>query len=321
MKRMTRESELHERIYQRSRDMGARFARVVVGPGDDCAVVRVGPDARADGPSAGPDGSPLELLTVDQVVEGRHFVAGTPVDLIARKVVARSISDIAAMGGTPRWALATGVLPDGYAHAAELTDALHRWGEHWGAPMVGGDIASSPRGTPLVLTVTVGGAPHDKRGPVLRSGARAGDEVWLTGALGGSLASGRHLSFEPRVAEGAWLCDTLGEALHAMIDVSDGLGRDTGRIAAASGVRMEIEGASVPRHADVAEVMAALRDGEDYELCFVTAAGAALPARTPQGTAMTRIGRVAARKGGAGCVAKLEGREIDVSNLGWDHGA
>ena len=311
-----RESDLLQHIQQRTSDMAGRWPRVVVGPGDDCAVVRVG--ALDDGPEARPTKS-LELLTVDQLVEGRHFESDTPVDLIARKAVARSISDIAAMGGSPVWSMGTGVLPDGYAHGRELTDALHKWAAHWGAPMVGGDLASSPVGTPLVLTltVTVGGVPHLKCGPVLRSGAMVGDEVWVTGALGGSLASGRHLTFEPRVEEGAWLCDALGEKLHAMIDVSDGLGRDAGRIASMSGVKIEIDSGAIPRHADVLEVMAALRDGEDYELCFVVAPGLGLQAATPGGTKLTRIGRVVA---GSGCVASVQGKMIDVSELGWDHG-
>ncbi len=281
--------------------MTARFGRVVVGPGDDCAAVR------CDG---------LVIVTVDQLVEGRHFTPDTPVDLIARKAVARSTSDVAAMGGTPEWSLAAGVIPEGYPYAAELTDALHRWGEHWGAPMVGGDIAGAARGSPLVLTTTVGGSPHPARGPVLRSTARPGDAVWVTGRLGNSLASGRHLTFEPRTAEGAWLCDTLGERLHAMIDVSDGLGRDAGRIADASGVLIELDRDALPRYADALDPLAPLRDGEDHELCFTASAEIDLGERTPHGTRLTRIGRVVA---GHGCVAVGKDGRVDVAGLGWDH--
>lgn len=296
-----RESELHRLIYDRSRGMAARFGRVVVGPGDDCALVHT------DGPV---------VVTVDQLVEGRHFTPDTPVDLVARKAVARSISDIAAMGGVPEWSLGSGVIPEGYPHAAELTDALHRWAERWGAPMVGGDLAAAPAGAPLVLATTVGGSPHPTRGPVRRSTARPGDEVWVTGLLGNSLASGRHLTFEPRTAEAVWLCDVLGESLHAMIDVSDGLGRDAGRVALASGVRIEIDHAALPRHPDAVDPLAPVRDGEDYELCFTAAPGAALTAETPQGTRLTRIGRVVA---GSGCFARIDGRLIDIGDLGWDH--
>lgn len=299
-----RESDLHEHIYRRVGDLAARFPQVVQGPGDDCAAVRSPEDG-------------LTLLTVDQVIEHRHFAPGTSVDLIARKAVARSISDIAAMAGTPAWSLAAGVLPVGYPHARELTDAMHRWAEHWGAPMVGGDIAVGPRGGPLVLTVTVGGVVHPQRGPVRRDAARPGDEVWVTGALGGSLASGRHLTFEPRVRDAAFLASTLGADLHAMIDLSDGLGRDAGRIATASRVRIELDAAAIPRQPEVRDARAALADGEDYELCFTAAAAAALPAHTPDGTPLTRIGRVI--EGQPDCVANLDGRWASVSDLGWDH--
>lgn len=301
-----RESDLHQHIYRRVGGLAGRFPQVVLGPGDDCALVR-----SADGAGT--------LLTVDQLVEHRHFTPDTPVDLIARKAVARSISDIAAMAGAPAWSLATGLLPVGYPHARELTDALHRWAEHWGAPMVGGDIAVGPPGAPLMLTVTVGGTVHASRGAVTRAAAKPGDEVWVTGAFGGSLASGRHLTFEPRVGEASYLADTLAADLHAMIDVSDGLGRDAGRIAAASGVRIELDAANLPRHADVTSVRAALGDGEDHELCFTIAASAAgkLPTHTPQRTPLTRIGRVAS--GPADCVIELDGRWVSVSEMGWDH--
>lgn len=301
-----RESELLQHIESSTRDMRARWPQVVVGPGDDVAVVR------ADG---------AWLVTVDQVVEHRHFASGTSIDLIARKAVARSVSDIAAMGGSVRggWGLATGVLPPRFAHAKELTEALHRWAERWGFPIVGGDIATGATGCPLMVTVTICGVPHVSRGPVLRSGAKEGDQVWVTGALGGSLESGRHLTFEPRLAEAAWLCDQLGDRLHAMIDLSDGLGRDAARIAAMSGVRIEIDGASVPRHEGVASIARAMGDGEDYELCFVTAPGVELPARVPVGagsTPLTRIGRVGR---GAGCAVNINGAARDAAEMGWDH--
>ncbi|MGH7130654.1 MAG: thiamine-phosphate kinase [Phycisphaerales bacterium] len=305
-----RESELLRHIAERS-PVRALGPGVVVGPGDDCAVLA-------------PSGRDL-LVTVDHLVEGRHFAPhpGTPIDAIARKAVARSVSDIAAMAGTPAWGLATGALPPewmagGRAGADELFDRMAHWARHWHCPLVGGDISSLPggAGSPLVLTVTVAGHVHATRGAVLRSGACAGDAVWMTGRIGGSLKSGRHLTFEPRVAEGRWLADTLGEDLHAMIDVSDGLGRDAGRIAAASGVRVEIERARVPLHGDAGAT--ALADGEDYELVFTTAAGVELPPACPlTGVALTRIGRVAT---GGGCgIIEPDGCVVEGADLGWDH--
>ncbi|MGE3108581.1 MAG: thiamine-monophosphate kinase [Phycisphaerales bacterium] len=324
-----KESDLLRHIYSRSAGLAARSIHIVVGPGDDCAVLR----------SASGD---LQLITVDQLIEGRHFRAGTPIDRIARKIVARSVSDIAAMAGSPTWALATAALAADVSgeHASRLFDSIAKWAEHFGCPLVGGDIASLGSGGPpgterivvdgkdvdrgprMVLTCTVAGTPHATRGPVLRSGARAGDEVWVTGRLGGSLESGRHMTFEPRVREGWWLAESLGESLRAMIDLSDGLGRDAGRIAAASGARIELFGPRLPVHEGVHSWDAALGDGEDYELCFVVAAGSAsqrIPAACPHtGTALTRIGRVVE---GSGCVLLDDDGKVlgDVSEVGWDH--
>ena len=219
-----RENELLNLIAHRSLEMTRKFPAVEVGPGDDAAVVQIGGESL--------------LLTVDQLVEGRHFRAGTPIDLVARKAVARSVSDIAAMGGTPTFGLATGLLPEGFRDAAALTDRLHAWAESWGFPLVGGDIATHPpeaREPLIVLTTTVLGRPHAARGPVLRSGARPGDSVYVTGVLGGSYDKatglGRHLTFEPRVREAIFLCDSLGGRLTAMMDISDGLGIDAARLA------------------------------------------------------------------------------------------
>jgi thiamine-monophosphate kinase len=305
-----RESELHRRIFARSADLSGTFPSVVVGPGDDCAVVRT------------VSGDHL-LLKVDQVVEGRHFRAGaaTTIDQIARKAIARAVSDIAAMGGTLTggWSLASGVLPPGYPHADELCERLAHWARHWGAPLVGGDIASGPPGCPLCLSISLIGQPHATRGPVLRSTAQPGDDVWVTGTIGSSLAhdgGGKHLNFEPRLKEARWLCDTLGPDLHAMMDISDGLGRDAGRIAAASGVRIEIDGTRVPLSHGVQDVLTAAGDGEDYELLFCITSGRSLNPSSGL-PPMTKIGRVAQ---GSGCGLVLGTGEVrEAETLGWDH--
>ncbi len=297
-----RESELLRRIEARSADLAGR-GPIVIGPGDDCAVLAL-------------PGS--TLATVDQLVAGRHFDPdSTSVEQIARKAMARAVSDIAAMGGAPSVALAAGCLPEGYPHADRLCQCLARSARELGCPLVGGDIAMGPG--PLVLTITVLGEAHPERGPVTRDAARPGDALYVTGAIGGSLESGRHLSFSPRLAEGQWLCHALGPRLHAMIDLSDGLGRDAGRIAQSSLVRIVIEAPAIPLHADAGGWRDAIDDGEDYELLFTADPGAVLLARCPAtGTLITRIGRV---EEGSGCIVRSpESGGLEVGELGWDHG-
>jgi len=318
-----RESGLLNHIYARSAGLAARFPQVVAGPGDDCAVI------------ASPGGERL-LLKVDQLIEGRHFVgpvsaradAPTPINLVARKALARPISDIAASGGTPWAALATAALPSNFdQHTAdELFSAMAGWAEHWGCPLVGGDIAatepdSAGRPAPVALTVTIVGVPHRSRGPVARSGARLGDAIYVTGQIGGSFDSGRHLTFEPRLAEARWLCATLGPDLHAMMDLSDGLGLDAARLARASRVNVELDAASIPLHAGVADWLKACGDGEDYELLLAVEPGRVLPPTCPwTGTPLTRIGVVQPqREGSPACVVRTPSGVVDLSEAGWEH--
>lgn len=305
-----RESDLLSHILERSRGQTRAFPHVLAGPGDDCAVLA-------------PGGEQL-LLKVDQLVEGRHFAPGTTIDLIARKAVARAVSDIASMGGTPRAAMVGATLPATFAEAPALFDAMSRWCERWGCPLVGGDTATwgKGEGEGLVLSVSLIGAAHKARGPVLRSGAKAGDAVYITGRVGGSFRSGRHLSFEPRLSEGRWLCEALGPALHAMMDISDGVGRDAARMAKASGRRLVLDAALLPLHADAGGPLEAVAAGEDYELLFAADPAAAVPKTCPAtGTPLTRIGRVETAAAGVGaCLLLTHEGEIDISNAGWDHG-
>ena len=155
---------------------GAGAAGVVVGPGDDMAVLEAG-------------GRRL-LAAIDQVVAGCHFDADrTPVGLIGRKAVARSVSDIAAMAGVPLAALAAVVLPTGYGerNATALFDAMHEAARGFGCPLVGGDIAIAS-GQHLSCSVAVLAEPGPA-GAILRSGARPGDVLYVTGALGGMQSS------------------------------------------------------------------------------------------------------------------------------------
>lgn len=297
-----RERDLLDRIQKRSAHLAATGGRVLVGPGDDCALLR--------DPTGG-----RTLVGVDQLIVGRHCEPETPVELIARKAIARAVSDIAAMGGSPTWALAAAKLPTAYAHADELFDACARWAEHWGCPLVGGDIATSAG--ELALAITVAGQPHPTRGAVLRSGARPGDLVGVTGPIGDSLASGWHLRFEPRLREARALADALGDNLRAMIDISDGLGLDASRIGAASGAVLEIDARSVPRRdGSTTPWRERFAHGEDYELLITFNADASPP------DGLHVIGRVRAPGDGrpAGAVVLTpEGERVDASDLGWDH--
>lgn len=280
---------------------------VVVGPGDDCAALDLG----------GPD---LLLITTDQLIAGRHYDPDTTSpELIARKALARSLSDIAAMAGRPTASVCTASFaPNDEELATALFDAMSRLGAEWGAPLVGGDFASSDR-THFSTTV-LGTVSRDGNGPILRSGAKQGDLVWVTGRIGGSYETGHHLRFTPRHQAGLELRERFGEQLHAMIDVSDGLGRDAGRLATASRATVLIEAERVPLRVAERSVEESVADGEDYELLFTTAPGASPPAILGEGTEVSCIGRV--EGGDSGVRLCLPGgREIDIAESGWDHGS
>ncbi len=310
------EADLLAHIQRRSRDLtnlAGHFGEIVVGPGDDCAVIR------EPGPPAG-----LLVIGVDQLVEGRHYELGTDLDLFARKAVARAVSDIAAMGARPAWALATGILPDGFTQGDALFDAMARWARRFACPLIGGDIAFGPKDAPLSLTVTAAGRMDPGLVPLLRSGARPGDEIWLTGPVGGSFESGWHLRFEPRVDAG--LAAAASGRVHAAIDLSDGLGRDAARVGAASGVRLEIEAARLPISPRSRDWRAAASEGEDYELLLCAAPrspGDAAPPFHAEPGLLGPIGLVRACAAGeppGATIIDPHGVGHEAGNLGWDHG-
>lgn len=263
------------------------------------------------------------LTGVDQLVAGRHFDPATAsLDEIGWKAVARCVSDIAAMAGSPLATLAAVVLPCDWSEtrAKGLFDAVDLAARRLDAPLVGGDIAIHPANDgPLTLSITVLAAPGPA-GPVRRGGARDGDRIVVTGRFGGSLepdGRGRHLRPEPRVGVALALASTLGDDLHAAIDVSDGLGRDAARIASASGLDLELEADRIPCH-DGLNWRRAVGDGEDYELILAVDAHADVPASV-DGVALTEIGRARDRgDGGRAWVLRAHDR-VDVSESGWDH--
>lgn len=300
-----REFDLLRHVYTHNASLGAAVA---IPPGDDMAMVRAG-------------GAQV-LAAVDQLVAGRHVdLAATPLELVGRKAITRSLSDIAAMAARPLATLVAATLPPdfGEGRANELFDAMHQTAARYGCPLIGGDIAFHSDPThPLVCSVTVLAVPGDDP-PVTRSGARPGDGIYITGRLGGSLepdGGGRHLHFEPRIVAALELAAALGADLHAMIDLSDGLGRDAGHIAEMSNVRIELDAALIPCNDDV-DWRRALADGEDYELCF-TAAGAP-PARLGD-VPVTRVGNVLPNDPDQPRVIVRDGEaRLDASDLGWQH--
>jgi len=239
---------------------------IVAGIGDDCAVVRHSPDSATD-----------LVLKSDCVIEGRHFMPGTEGRLVGRKAVGRVLSDIAAMGATPRWFLVDMVAPGEtpVEFAEEVHAGMMEFAEKFSFPLVGGDTAQGP-----VFELHIFGVGEVPRGTaILRSGAKPGDGVYVTGTLGGSFASGKHLTFEPRLRESALLRGIAS----SMIDISDGLASELRHIANASGVTLEIDSSLIPLSAG-ASIENAFFDGEDFELLFT--------ARNCEIAEFTRIGRV-----------------------------
>jgi thiamine-monophosphate kinase len=244
---------------------------VSVGPGDDCAVLDFGLADR------------LVLFKADAVVEGIHFTAEAKPEQIGHKAFARCLSDIAAMAGTPTHAVVTLALPDEFDpdFVATIYDGMNALATRHGVAIVGGETTTNPER--LLISIALLGTVERGKA-VLRSGAKAGDAIFVTGTLGGSLA-GRHLNFEPRLEEARWLADHF--ALHSMIDLSDGLAGDLRHLLQASGVGAELLASSVPvsrpaklraRASATAKpaLHAALTDGEDFELLFTLAASNAV---------------------------------------------
>lgn len=303
-----REFELLSRIFE---DNGALPAHVLLPPGDDMALLSLG-------------SATTLLVAADSVIEGRHVPWGIDPAVLGRKAVLRNVSDVAAMANArPIATLASLVLPASVEQtgAWRLQQGIRDAARAWNAPLVGGDVATMSSGdarAPIIASVTILAVPVDAARPVAtRSAAKVGDGVYVTGTIGGAwdpaTGLGRHLDFTPRLAAAQELFRTLGDRLGAMIDVSDGLGRDLGHIATQSGVAIEFSLARVPITPGC-DPKRAIGQGEDYELAFT--ARCEVPERVA-GVAITRIGTVV---DGGPRVTMIDGTDrIDASMLGFEH--
>jgi thiamine-monophosphate kinase len=317
------------------RRAGRTNSALRLGIGDDCALIRLLP------------GEEL-AVTTDLSVAGRHFrLDWHQPEAVGHRALARGLSDLAAMGARPVAAFLSLGLPQALAQpgrsgkswADRFFDGLFALASRHKTPLAGGDLSQSP--VAMADIVLLGALPRGKA--LLRSGARPGDRLYVTGALGGAAASleqlarlasirsrstpprltakqeealAAHLAPEPRLAQGAWLRQR-GLATSA-IDLSDGLSTDLTHLCEESHVAAEIDAELVPlaRGATLAQ---ALHGGEDYELLFTAPATAKLP-RTIAGVPLSCIGRILhTRKGRATVTLRTGGKSAPLSPAGWQH--
>ncbi|KIL98790.1 Thiamine-monophosphate kinase [Paramagnetospirillum magnetotacticum MS-1] len=285
------------------------------------------------------------VATMDSMVAGVHFLPDDPPDLIARKLIRVNLSDLAAKGAEPRFLMLSAAFPRDVgqdwlrAFGAGLAEDVRTFGIH----LIGGDTVSTPG--PLTLTLTALGRVKAGRG-LKRSGAKAGDTVWVSGSIGdgalglkairglltgisaayGEFLSGRYRLPHPRVSLGPRLLDLA----HGAMDVSDGLVQDLGHLCRASGLAARIEAARIPLSPAAAAALeldqsllaSVLTGGDDYELLFTASAEAAetlADLSSQLGVALTGIGRVEPGDTGKVTVIGADGREIPVVQGGWRH--
>ncbi|HEX4479250.1 MAG TPA: thiamine-phosphate kinase [Rudaea sp.] len=293
---------------------------VRIGIGDDAAVLTVPPNHQL-------------VVSMDTLIDGVHFPSGTSPFDIGWKSLAVNLSDLAAMGATPAWATLALTLPNADRNwVSEFCDGFSALAGEYKLALVGGDTT---RGS-LSMTVTIHGFVSDGAA-LLRSGARVGDFVFVTGTLGDAAAALRRLADAstddalvrrlnrptPRVAQGLEL---RGRA-RACIDISDGLLADLGHVCTASGVGAEIDVDSLPASPELLSAFARderhrlqLGGGDDYELCFTAPEAVArvlLEDLARSGCGATQIGRIVAGSGVR--VVDAKGAAVDVGVSGWDH--
>ncbi len=296
---------------------------VVLGIGDDAAIIR---------PQAGMD----IHISSDMLVENRHFLSDVdPADL-AHKVLAVNLSDMAAMGATPRWALLSVALPElNEAWLDRFCASFFQMADQYHLAIIGGDTT---KGSSLTFNVTILGQTPQAMA-LKRSGARVGDDIWVSGQLGLAAAALYHVWGKLKLPEDLFsVCEqvrlrptpriALGQALlpvaHAAQDVSDGLGQDINHILSASGVGATVWLDALPTHSLLKNMdngyLWALSGGDDYELVFTADKSARQTIQTLSeqlNLPLTRIGFVEQKQGLR--LRDQDGRLIVPEKLGFDH--
>lgn len=307
--------EEHSLIAKWTRDAPTN-SETLVGPGDDCAALDFGePDT-------------LRLFKTDAIVETKHFPADADARSVGHKALARALSDIAAMGGAPVSALITIGIPRDYDRGRIdlVYEGLYALARRFDVSISGGETVRSLAGLWISIAV-IGSVPRDQI--VYRTGARAGDWIFVTGSLGGSI-EGRHLCFEPRIPQASWLAERRIPT--SMIDVSDGLASDCRHLIEKNDLGAELQEDALPisdaanrrfGRADgaAAPTLAALTDGEDYELLFTvspqdaTQIDKAWRVRFPD-IRLAHIGSITQQPG-----LRIQSRKglIEFNQYGYDH--
>ena len=228
-----------------------RDGKVFAGLADDCAIVET------------PRGKKYLALKTDCVVEGVHFAHGTKASDVGWKAMMRPLSDFAAASAVPQFALITLIVPQQtrVAWVQHLYQGLGQAADRFKVRIVGGETSNTQG--PIAISVTVIGFVEKSRA-ASRRGGRSGDDLFVTGRLGGALKR-KHLKFVARITESRWL--TKNFSIHAMMDLSDGLGADLPRLARSSKVGFDIQVENLPL-ARGATIDNAISEGEDYELLF-----------------------------------------------------
>lgn len=269
--------------------------RVLLGAGDDCAIIKAC-ETNED-----------FLIKVDSVVENVHFTKKDSAEKIGRKALARALSDIAAMGGKPDYALVSIALRSA-ADAPFMERAyegLIALAKEFDVAIAGGETSRHPGG--IFISVTLIGTVK-KDFAISRSGAKIGDAIFVSGELGGAMW-GHHLDFMPRIFQGQWLSQNA--KVHAMIDISDGLVTDLNHLISASKVGALIDESFLPirkiakvqsKKIGKSALISALCDGEDFELLFTISPNHALKmkedwAKTFPDLQLSLIGRIEEKRG------------------------